>query len=58
MKVENVIFNDDLVKKMKKREFIEMHKNLFFLDRPLEDREKMLAEIYDDIKVSSMNCDF
>lgn len=50
MKVENVTFNDDLVKKMKKRKFIEMHKNLFFLDRPLEDREKMLAEIYDDIK--------
>lgn len=50
MKVENVTFNDDLVKKMKKREFIEMHKKLFFLDRPLEDREKMLAEIYDDIK--------
>ena len=54
MRVENVTFNDEAVRKMKKREFIDMHKNVFYLDRMLEDRERMLADIYDKIKGSKI----
>lgn len=54
MRVENVTFNDEAVRKMKKREFIDMHKNVFYLDRMLEDRERLLADIYDKIKGSKI----
>nr|DAP87674.1 MAG TPA: hypothetical protein [Caudoviricetes sp.] len=37
---------------MKKRDFINTHKNVFFLDRPPEEREKTLSSIYDDIASS------
>ena len=52
MIVEGVTFNEDRVKKMKKRDFIDAHKNVFFLDRPPEEREKTLSSIYDDITSS------
>lgn len=50
MIVEGVNFNDTLVKKMRKREFIHRMKLVFFLDRPIEDRELLLGSIYDRIK--------
>lgn len=53
MIVECVTFNEDRVKKMKKRDFIDAHKNVFFLDRPPEEREKTLSSIYDDITSSN-----
>lgn len=52
MIVEGVNFNSCLVLKMKKRDFIDQHKRVFYLDRPMEDREKILSEIYDKIKES------
>ena len=53
MIVEGVTFNEDRVKKMKKRDFIDAQKNVFFLDRPPEEREKTLSSIYDDITSSN-----
>ena len=49
MKVEGVTFNERLVRKMKKKEFVDMHKKVFFLDRTAEDRESLLSDIYDRI---------
>jgi len=45
MIVEGVTFNEE-------RDFINTHKNVFFLDRPPEEREKTLSSIYDDIASS------
>ena len=53
MIVEGVTFNEDRVKKMKKRDFIDAHKNVFFLDSPPQEREKTLSSIYDDITSSN-----
>lgn len=52
MIVEGISFNEERVKSMKKRDFINIHKNVFFLDRPPEEREKTLSSIYDDIASS------
>lgn len=52
MIVEGISFNEERVKSMKKRDFINTHKNVFFLDRPPEEREKTLSSIYDDIASS------
>ena len=52
MIVEGVTFNEERVRNMKKRDFINTHKNVFFLDRPPEEREKTLSSIYDDIASS------
>jgi len=49
MKVEGVTFNEELVRKMKKKDFVNIHKKVFFLDRSPENREKLLSEIYDRI---------
>ncbi|RGM26962.1 hypothetical protein [Bacteroides sp. OM08-17BH] len=49
MIVEGVTFNEEKVKKMKKRDFIDSHKGVYFLDRAIEEREKVLSSIYDDI---------
>ena len=51
MKVEGITFNDERVRNMKKRDFINSHKDVFFLDRPIEEREK-LSSIYEDIASS------
>ena len=49
MKVEGVTFNERLVMRMKKREFVEAHLKCCFTDRPVVKRRKMLGEIYDRI---------
>lgn len=49
MTVEGVTFNEKLVRKMKKKEFVDMHKKVFFLDRTAENRESLLSDIYDRI---------
>lgn len=53
MRVEGITFNEERVKKMKKRDFIDAHKKVFFLDRTLEERERTLSAIYDDITSSN-----
>lgn len=50
MIVEGVNFNDSLVRKMKKKDFIREMKSVFFRDRSIEDRELLLGSIYDRIK--------
>lgn len=52
MKVEGITFNDERVRNMKKRDFINSYKNVYFLDRPIEEREKVLSSIYEDISSS------
>ena len=49
MIVEGVSFIEPAVKQMKKKEFIEAHKNVFWLDREPKEREKMLSDAYDAI---------
>lgn len=53
MIVEGISFNEERVKSMKKRDFINIYKNVFFLDRPPEERGKTLSSIYDDITSSN-----
>lgn len=49
MIVEGVTFIEPAVKQMKKKDFIEAHKDVFWLDRKPEEREKMLSDAYDAI---------
>lgn len=42
-------FNDGLIAKMKKVDFIAMHEKALWLDRKLTERRKMLSEVYDMI---------
>ena len=49
MKVEGVTFNEELVRNIKKKDFIDMHKRVFYLDRSIENRETLLSDIYDKI---------
>lgn len=49
MTVEGVTFNEKIVRKMKKKEFVDMHKKVFFLDRTADNRESLLSDIYDRI---------
>lgn len=51
MTVEGVTFNERLVRRMKKREFVEAHLACCFTDRPVVKRRRMLGEIYDRIAV-------
>ena len=52
MTVEGVTFNERLVRRMKKREFVEAHLSCCFTDRPVVKRRRMLGEIYDRIKLN------
>lgn len=49
MIVEGVNFFDSEVLKWKKKDFIDVHKRLYFKDRAEAEREKMLSDIYDRI---------
>ena len=49
MIVEGVSFFDHEVVKWKKKDFIESHKKIFFLDREESERERILSDIYDRI---------
>lgn len=46
---EGVNFNEQSVRKMKKKDFIDAHKSVFWLDRDEKEREKMLSDVYDTI---------
>lgn len=50
MIVEGVSFNDELVRAMKKKDFIAECHPVFFLDRDEESSRRMLSDIYDRIK--------
>lgn len=52
MIIEGISFNEERVRNMKKRDFINSYKNVYFLDRPIEEREKVLSSIYEDIASS------
>lgn len=47
MKFEGVTFSEFAARQMKKKDFIEAHKNVFWLDREPKVREKMLSDVYD-----------
>ena len=49
MTVEGVTFNERRVRLMKKKEFVEVHLKVCFTDRPVQQRRRMLGEIYDRI---------
>lgn len=57
MKVEGITFNTDVVKTMKKKDFINENLNSIFLDRSEPDRRKLLSNIYDDIVSVSSKVD-
>lgn len=50
MIIHGVTFNEEVIKDMKKRDFMDMHKDVFFLDKPSQEREMLLSDIYDKIK--------
>lgn len=50
MIIEGVNFVEDVVKTMKKKDFVDKHKNVFFLDKPADEREQFLIGIYNKIK--------
>lgn len=49
MIVEGVTFIEEEVKKWKRKDFIDVHKKVFFQNSNEMDREKKLGEIYDEI---------
>ena len=49
MIVEGVNFFDSEVLKWKKKDFVDVHKKLYFKDREEFEREKILSDIYDMI---------
>jgi hypothetical protein len=49
MIIEGVTFVEPAVKQMKKKEFIDAHKDVFWLDREPKEREKILSDAYDAI---------
>lgn len=49
MTYERVTFNEEVVKGMKKDDFIKKHQDVFWRHMELEKRKKMLGEVYDRI---------
>lgn len=47
MIVEGINFNTVECLKMSRRDFIDMHVDLFFLDRPKTKRRRILGDLYD-----------
>jgi hypothetical protein len=46
IKFENVTFCKDVIRKMKKEEFISSHLNIFWRDKDEQTRKKMLSQVY------------
>ena len=46
MKFEGVSFNEELIRKMEKEEFIDQHIDVWFPDRSVAQRRKILSDIY------------
>ena len=49
MTVEGVTFNERIVREMTRNEFIRIHLPVYFLDRDVRNRRRMLGDIYDRI---------
>lgn len=54
MIVLGVNFFDEEVKKWKKKAFIDAHKNVFFTNKEMAEREKLLGEIWDKAKAGKV----
>ena len=52
--MNGVSFNRELCAKMTRMQFLEAHENTYFLDRNIEDRRKILTDVYSIIKGKSM----
>lgn len=48
--MNGVSFNRDICSKMTRKQFLAAHENVFFLDRDIEDRRKILMDVYSIIK--------
>lgn len=53
--MNGVSFNRELCSKMSKKQFLEAHEKVFFLDRSVEDRRKILSDVYSIIKNKSFS---
>jgi len=49
MIVNGVSFNEEKIKSMKKKAFVDQLIQVHFLEKPEEDRRKLLEDIYDKI---------
>lgn len=49
MRVEGYTFNERIIRNESKREFLRKHERFCFPERSLEERRKVLSEIYDRI---------
>ena len=52
--MNGVSFNRDLCSKMTKKQILEAHEKSCFLDRNIEDRRKILTDVYSIIKGKSV----
>ncbi|WP_294600153.1 hypothetical protein [uncultured Phocaeicola sp.] len=49
MRIDNVTFVDEQVKKLTKEKFIEKHFSVIWQDKKESDRKKVLSDVYDKI---------
>lgn len=49
MRIDNVTFVDEQVKKLTKEKFIEKHLSVIWQDKKESDRKKVLSYVYDKI---------
>lgn len=49
MRIDNVTFVDEQVKKLTKEKFIEKHLSVIWQDKKESDRKKVLSDVYDKI---------
>lgn len=54
MIVRGVNFFDEEVRKWRKKAFIDAHKNVFFTEMDMAEREKMLGEVWDKAKAGKV----
>lgn len=55
MRIDNVTFVDEHVKKLTKEKFIEKHLSVIWQDKKESDRKKVLSDVYDKICGKSDN---
>lgn len=55
MEVEGINFIEEVIKHMEKGKFIAIHENVYFLDRELNERRKILSDIYNRITLGISN---
>lgn len=49
MRIDNVTFVDEQIKKLTKEKFIEKHLSVIWQDKKVSDRKKVLSDVYDKI---------